>query len=140
MPVNRELVERKIALILQDLEQLRRLAGLTAEEFLSDPRHEALAERFLERTIGRLIDINFHLITEETQETPRDYHESFLRLGPMGILSAERARRFARLAGLRNRIAHEYNGLDEALIQAAVREMVEELPSYLAELRRHLES
>jgi uncharacterized protein YutE (UPF0331/DUF86 family) len=138
MPVNRELVERKIALILQDLEQLRRLATLTAEEYLADPRSEALGERFLERIIGRLIDINFHIITEKTQTTPRDYHDSFLRLGGMGILSPEIAARFARLVGLRNRIAHEYNGLDEKLIFAAIREVANELPGYLAEIRGNL--
>jgi uncharacterized protein YutE (UPF0331/DUF86 family) len=138
MPVNRELVERKIALILQDLEQLRRLATLSAEEYLADPRNEALGERFLERIIGRLIDINFHIITEETQTTPRDYHDSFLRLGSMGILNPEVAARLARLAGLRNRIAHEYNGLDENLIFAAIREVAAELPEYLTEIRRNL--
>jgi uncharacterized protein YutE (UPF0331/DUF86 family) len=138
MPVNRELVERKIALILQDLEQLRRLSALTAEEYLADPRNEALGERFLERIIGRLIDINFHIITEKTQTTPRDYHDSFLRLGPLGVLSSEVAARFARLSGLRNRIAHEYNGLDEKLILAAVREVAAELPGYLSEIRRSL--
>jgi uncharacterized protein YutE (UPF0331/DUF86 family) len=139
MPVNRELVERKIALILQDLEQLRRLARLKVEEYLSDPRNEALGERFLERIIGRIIDINFHLITEKTNATPRDYHDSFLRLGSMGFLNPEVAARFARLAGLRNRIAHEYNGLDEKLIFAAIQEMTVELPGYLAAIRRSLE-
>jgi uncharacterized protein YutE (UPF0331/DUF86 family) len=138
MRVNRELVERKISLILQDLEQLRRLAAMTAEAYLADPRNEALGERFLERIIGRLIDINFHIITEETQATPRDYYDSFLRLGPLGVLSADRANRCARLAGLRNRIVHEYNSLDESLIFAAIHDVVAELPAYLAEILRYL--
>jgi len=136
--VDRELIERKIALILTDLDQVRRLAALSFEEYQSDARHEALAERFLERIIGRLIDINFHLITEQTQTTPRDYHDSFLRLAPLGVVDGEQAARFARLAGLRNRLAHEYNGLDEQLVYAAAQQVTSELPAFLVAVRSHL--
>jgi len=52
MPINHELVERKISLILQDLEQLREMAKLDLSQYLADLRNEILAERYLERIIG----------------------------------------------------------------------------------------
>jgi uncharacterized protein YutE (UPF0331/DUF86 family) len=132
--INPELVHRKITLILEDLEKVRSLASLAPDEYLSDPRNEVLAERYLERIIGRAIDINYHLVTETLLLTPKDYWDSFIRLSEIGVLAPAAARSFARLAGLRNRITHEYNGLDETLIHEALGQIVRELPEYLRQV------
>ena len=131
MPINHELVERKISLILQDLEQLREMAKLDLPEYLADFRNEILAERYLERIIGRVIDINFHIIAEQTLSTPADYYSSFTQLVEFKILERDSAARYAKLVGLRNRLAHEYNGIDEKIIYEAVKHVVAELPRYL---------
>ncbi len=136
MPVNSELVQRKITLILEDLDQLRQLAALTLEDYLADQRNEVLAERYLERIIGRVIDINFHVVTEESLITPKDYSESFIRLGGIGILDRSKAEHFAKLAGLRNLLAHEYNGIDVRLIHQSIQEIVAELPEYLKAIQK----
>jgi uncharacterized protein YutE (UPF0331/DUF86 family) len=91
MAVNRELVERKVSLILQDLEKLRELAQLDLSDYLADFKNEAVAERFLERIIGRMIVINYHVITEQTLSAPTDYHSSFTQLEKLNILKDEDA-------------------------------------------------
>jgi len=138
MAANRELVERKISLILQDLDNLRELEKLDLSDYLADFKNEVLAERLLERIIGRMIDINYHVITEQTLSAPTNCHDSFFQLGKLGILNDKDATRFAKLAGLRNRLSHEYNGIDEAIIHQAVKELVAELPTYLEAVRNFL--
>ncbi len=54
--IDRELVTRKITLILKDLSSLTELSRLTREAYLANPINEVLAERYLERMIGRMID------------------------------------------------------------------------------------
>mgnify|MGYP001576947259 CR=1 FL=1 len=131
MSVDIELIKRKINLILEDMGRLRELTKLTIDDFLLDYRHEILAERLLERIIGRVIDINYHIVTENLLITPKDYRDSFLKLIEIGVLKSEFAQKFAKLAGLRNRLAHEYNGLDKEKIFQAAKEIVLELPYYL---------
>ena len=131
MAVNQPLVERKITLILDDLPRVAELAAMSVDAYLSDARNEVLAERYLERIIGRVIDINFHLVTEVLGTTPKDYADSFLQLVTAGVLDREAASSFARLAGLRNRITHEYNGIDERLIHQSLGGVAVELPAYL---------
>lgn len=140
MAINRELVERKFALILQDLEKLRELAELDLNEYLADFRNEVLAERYLERIIGRVIDINYHVISEQTLSVPTDYHSSFTQLQKLGILSGGNAARYAKLAGLRNRLAHEYNGIDEKVIHRAVKELAADIPKYIEAIRSFISS
>src|SRR4030067_283062 len=60
--IDRELVTRKVLLIGKDLEELRKLVSGGLGEEVADPPKEVLAERFLERTITRVIDVNYHLI------------------------------------------------------------------------------
>ena len=110
MTIDRELVTRKLLLITQDLDAVAPFATKPLTAFLDNRFDQAVVERMLERMIGRMIDINYHLITEGGQPPPSDYHASFLKLGELGIVDPEFARRIARCAGLRNRLVHEYRG------------------------------
>jgi hypothetical protein len=74
------LVVRKMALISADLKEIRALVGRPAEDYLGDLHSQVRAERYLERVIGRMVDINFHLITTAGHAPPRDYYDSFTRL------------------------------------------------------------
>jgi uncharacterized protein YutE (UPF0331/DUF86 family) len=138
MGINHELVERKIALILEDLDRLRGLASLSEQQYLADERNEALVERYLERMVGRILDVNYHLAVESSSIVPRDYSDSFLKLADIGVLEKDRAAYYVRLAGLRNRITHEYNGLDSRLVHQAVQEAVTQIPALLRAYRAFL--
>src|SRR5690242_5337251 len=84
--VDRDLVVRKMALILDDLRAARPIADKPVDEFLASRLDEVVAERYLERMIGRMIDINYHLITDAGHAPPRDYYDSFTQLGGLRIL------------------------------------------------------
>ena len=136
--IDRALVTRKITLILKDLSALTDLSRQSREAYLANPINEVLAERYLERMIGRMIDINYHLITESGHPPPKDYHESFQMLGTMGILQGEFSREIAFSAGLRNRIVHEYDEIDAAKVYEALQVAVQQLPTYLDHVNRFI--
>ena len=110
--VDRDLVTRKIALNVDDLRAITSIAQKPRDDYLASPTDELVTERYLERVIGRMIDVNYHLITESGQPPPADYHASFLKLAELSIVDPEFARRIARCAGLRNRLVHEYEDID----------------------------
>lgn len=87
--IDRDLVIRKLVLIGTDLEALRARARKPIEEYLRSDYDELAAERLLERLIGRMIDVNYHLIVESGEVPPRDYHASFVTLGKLSILPVE---------------------------------------------------
>lgn len=136
--IDTDLVVRKMNLISADLKEILRLSHMSADEFLKDRYAGVLAERFLERLIGRMIDINFHVITETGNPPPRDYYESFLNLGTLGILPVELAKQMAGCTGLRNRIAHEYNDLDSSKVHEALGAAARDIPVYLQRIHSHI--
>lgn len=129
--IDPQLVTRKLVLIMQDLASLTDMARKDREAYLNSPVNEVVTERYLERTIGRMIDINYHLITELGHPPPKDYHESFLMLGTMGIVPAQFAREIAFAAGLRNRLVHEYDEIDPGKVYEALQIAVRHIPAYV---------
>lgn len=87
-----------------------------------------------------MIDVNYHLITELGHAPPRDYHESFVTLGKLTILSNGFAREIALSAGLRNRIVHEYDEIDHKKVHEALQTAVKQLPVYLEAVRKYMEA
>jgi len=138
--IDRELVTRKMVLITEDLRRLEVLGLKSREEYLASEIDEALAERYLERMIGRMIDVNYHLLTESGEAPPRDYHECFVALSRLGVLAGDFARRLAPCAGLRNRIVHAYDDLDAGRVYDSLRDALADVPAYLSGIRSFLDA
>ena len=69
-------------------------------------------ERNLEIAAQCCIDISHRIISMENARKPADYHEAILRMGELGVLPADFARRLAPIAGFRNILVHEYLSVD----------------------------
>ncbi|PYQ42625.1 MAG: hypothetical protein DMF77_12380 [Acidobacteria bacterium] len=136
--IDKELVTRKVLLITEDLRALGALAAKPVAEYLASATDEVLAERYLERIIGRMIDINYHVLTESGQAPPPDYYQSFTALATIGMLDQAFAKRIAACAGLRNRITHEYEAIDPARVHEALQSAVRDIPEYLKRLAAHV--
>lgn len=134
------LITRKINLIVTDLNALTAYGQLSLEDYLSDRVNEVAVERYLERIIGRMIDINFHIITELGQPPPKDYFDSFTTLGKLRVLPVEFSQKIASAAGLRNRIVHEYDELDEKKIHEALQDALQNIPQFIKYVNRFVQS
>jgi uncharacterized protein YutE (UPF0331/DUF86 family) len=136
--IDKELVTRKVLLVTEDLRALGPLAAKPVAEYLASATDEVLAERYLERIIGRMIDINYHVLTESGQPPPPDYYQSFTALATIGTLDQAFAKRIAACAGLRNRITREYEAIDPARVHEALQSAVRDIPEYLKRLAVHV--
>lgn len=79
-------------------------------------------ERLLQELIEAVLDLNMHLLAQKADKLPDDYYQSFIQLGELGILSQDLAVALAPSAGLRNRLVHEYEAIDDTIVIAAVRQ------------------
>ena len=94
------------------LARLRPLQERPRADFSADPYLRDIVERNLEVAAQCCIDISHRIIALEQAQKPRDYYEAILRLGDLGILPADFARRLAPIAGFRNILVHEYLQVD----------------------------
>ena len=137
-PVEKEIVRRKIAVIIDNLNALKKIKEITLEEYDRDIFKRKATERLLQELIEAAIDINTHLIIQTGNRTPDDYYESFIRAGELKIISMELANSLAPSAGLRNRLVHEYDSLNHSIVLEAVSLAEDLYPRYIKEVEDYL--
>ena len=77
-------------------------------------------------------------MTENENEVPVDFYSSFIKLGNKKYLSVKLSKSLASSAGLRNRLAHEYDELDPKKVYEAMNSCIKDVPKYLKSLVKSL--
>lgn len=139
-PIDKQLIERKIKLIENDLAGLKKYQDISLKEYLKNYETQLVVERLLEKITGRLIDLNYHLLKEEFKYLPEDYYDSFVEIGKRKVVTPEFAGEIAKSAGLRNALAHEYDKIDASLIHKAIATSLTQIPKYLKTILQFIEN
>lgn len=125
--VDAELVKRKLERLAEDLENLRRSARYSLEEFLSEPERYGSAERFLQTAIETTIDLGTHIVSSEKLgqvATYRDVPSIFLE---KSIISENISVKWISMIGFRNILVHEYGKIDRERVHSFLQEELDDL-------------
>ena len=137
-PVDAALVRRKLATMMETLTALEPLSHLSLAEYRARLYERKAAERLLQETIEAAVDVNAHLVAELGRAVPDDYYSGFLRLGELGVLPPALAQDLAPAAGLRNRLVHEYDAIDDSRVLEAIGRALDLFPRYIRAIETHL--
>lgn len=116
------------------LSRLEPLRNRPRSDFAEDPYLRDIVERNLEVAAQCCIDIASRLIAMEGAQKPSDYQEAIARLGEIGVLSVEFARRLAPIAGFRNILVHEYLVVDWDKVHANLQRL-DDLKQFVIQAR-----
>jgi uncharacterized protein YutE (UPF0331/DUF86 family) len=140
-PVEAAVLRRKLEHIITCLDNIRVIARMTPEDYAA-PGHlieRKAGERMLQEAIEAALDINAHLIAGIGAELPADYHGGFTMLGRLDVIPVSLASELAPSAGLRNRLVHEYEWLDDAKVFASIGVILHLYPQYIHSIEQYLE-
>lgn len=137
-PVDPAVVRRKLAVITGNLQALKPIERVNIDRYRADIFTRKGTERLLQELIEAALDLNMHLLAQKAEKLPDDYYQSFILLGELGILPKDLAVALAPSAGLRNRLVHEYEAIDDTVVLKAVRQAQQLYPQYVAAVERHL--
>jgi uncharacterized protein YutE (UPF0331/DUF86 family) len=137
-PIDAAIVRAKLGHIMTSLDLLRPMRALPLADYQARVWERKGIERVLQEAIEAALDINAHVIAERGLDVPDDYFGGFIKLGEIGILSAELAAALAPSAGLRNRLVHEYDAIDDAKVLAAVGTVLDLYPRYIQAIEGEL--
>ncbi len=131
-PVDLEVIQRKLTSMSENLELLRPIAELSFRQYQERVYYKKAAERLLQTIIEAAIDINNHLLVGSGFPAAEDSYQSFLDVAQkVGALDLALAEELAPSAGLRNRLVHEYERLDDAIVFTSVRRILDQYPRYM---------
>ena len=137
-PIDAAIIRRKLQRIAASLDGLRPIARLSLEEYRARFYERKATERLLQEAIEAALDVNAHLIAELGGEVPEEYYGGFLKVGQLGVLTADLAGALAPSAGLRNRLVHEYETIDDAKVLASVGGLLQLYARYIHAVESYL--
>lgn len=140
MMLNFDSVRLRLALILDYVDEIRPLASMSLEEFLSNRYMQRAAERLLEITVQAAIDINNHLLKEQFGFSIPSNAIGFQELSRYGVISGELANQLADSGRLRNRLAHRYDEIDYEILFTVLSEVLEDYPLYAQQVENFIDS
>lgn len=104
------------------------LGQLTAEEYVAT---QAYAGRYLVQAAAQVcIDLALHVIASEGWEPPASFRDSFTALAAHEVISDDLAARLRNLTGLRNRLVHLYEEVDDRLVHDALADGLADFRDY----------
>ena len=115
-----QLARRKLTTITRNLDLLGAVDGIALADYRAEPFRRKGTERLLQEIVEAAVDLNLHLLRAAGAATPADYYQSFIDVGRHEIVAVALANALAPAAGLRNRLVHEYDVIDDAIVLAAV--------------------
>lgn len=118
-------------------EYLSLIAGLEAdcrEKFLFDPIYRGALLHYLYLMADSCVSLAEMVIRYKDLRPPQSYHEAFDILGEAKILDLEFAYSFAKMAGFRNFLAHDYEIVDAQIICNEILPQLHEVKEYLQQI------
>lgn len=138
-PLDRAVVARKLQSIAKYLSVLQTYSTLDLQTYLDNYNHQLAVERLLHLIVEATVDLNAHLLVCSGYSPPESYYASFIEAGRHGILSPELAQKLAPSAGLRNRLVHDYEGINPRIVFQAMNLALEQYRQYIHEIQAYLE-
>jgi len=139
MSLSQAFIIKKLEEIDGYINEVKDLLMFSNEEILSNRGRMRIAERLIQLIVDSMLDINNHIIKELKLESD-DLQSTFYSLRNHGIFPEDFAFRIAPITGLRNRIVHRYDKLDEKLFIKTLRNEFEDFKMYVNIIGKYLET
>lgn len=132
------IVRRKLNKMIEYLGQLEEVDQYKMENYLDNFFVKRTAERLIQLIVETATDINGHLIVSSGHKPPADYYTSFIKLSECQIVGQKFAEEIAPSAGLRNRLVHEYEEIDDEIVYKSIQKTIESYKEYIKKIENYL--
>lgn len=128
----------KLLKIEQYLKELKAVMPADYQEYLSNKMKRYAIERLIQLIIDLALDINNIIIKDKGKPPAIDYFNSFVELIEIGVLDKEFAYQIAPSTGLRNRLVHEYEKIDNKIVYDSIDKTYHIYRKYIKEISKYL--
>lgn len=130
------LVHRHLAALDRAVQQLRGHSG-KPRAALGDLDEAWAIERGLQICVQNCLDVATHIAAAAGRDVP-DYATAIDRLGELGVLPDDFARRFRSVAGFRNVLVHGYLEVDPDLVHRILNERLVDFAAFARHVEQYL--
>ncbi len=137
--MNKDLIKAKLEFIINALEVLRRAIKKAEESSPDTDLYLFAAEKKAEEIVESAISINQEILFGGNK-VGKNYYDTFIDLKSLNIFSESELIKFAKSAGFRNRLAHEYMDVDEHIVLNSMEGLLKIYPNYVKKILEWLQT
>ncbi len=134
-----ERILHKMGRIREYLDLIHSLRDDCEARFVSDPIYRGALLHYLYLLTDTCISLAEMVIKHKGLRLPQSYQEAFDILGEGHVLDPAFAYDFAKIAGFRNFLAHDYEKIDAAVVCRNVIAKFDDVKKYLAQIEKAIQ-
>ena len=136
--LDKDLVRKKLNELHKHLKELEPLTQATLSEYRADYVRRHAAEKLVELIVEYAIDINRMIVEAARADPPQTAYDTFLEIERLGVIPADLTPRLASTTGLRNRLVHRYETIDNKAVYYALKPLIQHYRQYAQWIRAYL--
>jgi uncharacterized protein YutE (UPF0331/DUF86 family) len=133
-----ERIQLKISRIEENLAIVRSIKDDCFEKFSNDPIYRGALLHYLFIISDSCIALAELVIKNKKLKTPQYYADAIDILGESGIIEPEFAYHFAKIAGFRNFLAHDYEKIDKMILCGEIINKLADVKEYIRQIKKSL--
>jgi len=126
-----EIIVNKLIKMEEYISDLEKFKPETYNEYKNNQINRYAIERLIQLIIDLALDINNILIKKSDHYPAQDYFSSFIELVELEILPEEFAKDIAPSTGIRNRLVHEYEKIDDKVVYQNLDKLIKYYLKYI---------
>ena len=133
-----EIIVNKLIKMEEYVSELEEFKPQTYNEYKNDQLKRYGIERLIQLIIDLALDVNNILIKKSDHYPAQDYYSSFLELIDLGILTEKFAKDIAPSTGIRNRLVHEYEKVDDRVVYQNLDKLIKYYLDYIKYVNQNI--
>ena len=135
--VDLEIVQKRMALIRERLNILKRHQSLTQGAYLQQRETQLIVEHALLIVIQSILDLGNHILADQGIRDATSYRDVILKLAEQKILAPSFAQSILPIAAFRNRLVHDYPDLDSKKVYELLQTRLGDFEQWLASVAKY---
>lgn len=131
-------IRRKLISLSEYIQELEPFLNYSYEQYVSNYFIKRTGERLIQLIVENMVDINSIIIAEMNHVPPKDYYTSFEIVGELGIIPIKFAKELAPCTGMRNRLVHEYDKIQDEIVFQSIKSVIEMINKYIELIKNHM--
>ncbi|MBI2100814.1 MAG: DUF86 domain-containing protein [Candidatus Vogelbacteria bacterium] len=136
--LDKTFIKNKIRMLSENVNILEQILKDDVENIKADILKLPAVERYFQRAVDLMVDMNTHIINEGDFGTVDDLQSTFKLLGDFNILEESFARKVSPIVGVRNMLVHRYEKLDKDMFLNNLKRNFGDFKTYLIQIDDYL--
>ncbi len=129
--VNINVIKQRLSQLDESIKRIEKYNHLTFDQYIKNDIAQDVTEYNLFIAINMISDMATHIVVDNNLGNPKTLGESFDILWKKNYINKKEAKKYKKMVGLRNILAHEYLDINKRIIYDSIKNKTEDLREFI---------